>query len=95
MKIKWWCVAVCAALLIAALSPLASNSPDGLERVAEDAGFIEKGQQPPFFVVPEYSFPGIHDEAASTIIAGVMGTSLLFGIGIGLAYLLRIRKNET
>jgi len=29
------------------LSPLASSSPDGLERVAEDKGFIDAAEAPP------------------------------------------------
>ena len=36
--LKWWHVALAIALVLAFVSPLASGSPDGLERVAEDEG---------------------------------------------------------
>ena len=32
----------------------ASPSPDGLERVAEDKGFIEAAQDAPFEIIPDY-----------------------------------------
>ena len=35
------------ALVIAIFSPLASSSPDGLERVAEDKAFVDKGEKDP------------------------------------------------
>jgi ABC-type Fe3+ transport system permease subunit len=95
MQIKWWYIALFIALLLAILSPLASAFPDGLERVAEDTGFVDKAHEPSFTLIPDYTFPGIQSEAIATILAGVVGTLLLFGIGLGLAYLLRMRKNET
>ncbi len=95
MRIKWWHVALFIALLLAILSPLASILPDGLEKVAADTDFINKAHNPAFTIISDYSLPGIQNEAISTILAGIIGTLLLFGIGIGLAYVLRTRKNET
>lgn len=93
MKFKWWYGALILALFLAILSPLASSSPDGLERVAEDKGFIERALEPVFNVIPDYMVPGIASETVATILAGVIGTLLLFGVGYGLAQLLKA-KNE-
>ncbi|MFZ5651029.1 MAG: PDGLE domain-containing protein [Bacillota bacterium] len=76
------------ALIVAAfLSPFASSSPDGLERVAEDLGFLEKGEGDPIMKspIPDYVFPGIENESAATAAAGVTGTLLTFGVMYGLA----------
>jgi len=91
MKFKWWHGALLLALLLAILSPLASSSPDGLERVAEDKGFIGAALEPFFEIVPDYVVPGVTNEALATIIAGIVGTLVLFGIGYGLAKLLRAK----
>jgi hypothetical protein len=93
MRFKWWHGALIFALLVALLSPLASSSPDGLERVAEDKGFIETARQALFNLIPDYALPGIGSETAATILAGIIGTLILFGIGYGLARLLKA-KNE-
>lgn len=86
---RWWIVGLLIALALALLSPLASPHPDGLERVAEDKGFLETAGEPLYELIPDYLFPGIADEAAATMVAGVVGTMLLFGLGYGLARLLR------
>lgn len=92
MKLKWWHGALIFALFLALLSPLASSSPDGLERVAEDKGFIERAREAVFQIIPDYAMPGIGNEALATILAGVIGTLLLFGIGYGIARLLKARS---
>jgi hypothetical protein len=91
MKLKWWHVALIFALFLALLSPLASSSPDGLERVAENKGFIETAREALFNLIPDYVFPGIGSEAGATILAGIIGTLLLFGIAYGLARLLKAK----
>lgn len=88
MKSKWWLVALVICLVIAVFSPLASSSPDGLERVAEDKGFVDLAGGAPFQVIADYVFPGIENEAAATIVAGVIGTLVLFGLAYGVAWLL-------
>lgn len=92
MKLKWWHVGLLIALGLALISPLASSWPDGLERVAEDKGFIEDAQEPGFEIVPDYVFPGVGNEALATILAGVVGTLILFGLTYGLAALLKRRE---
>ena len=88
MKSKWWLIALLICLVVAIFSPLASSSPDGLERVAEDKGFLGLAGAAPFQVIADYIFPGIANEALATIIAGVIGTLLLFCLAYGVAWLL-------
>lgn len=94
MKSKWWLISLLICLAVACLSPLASSSPDGLERVAEDRGFIELGEEAPYQVIADYVFPGIENEALATILAGIIGTLILFGAAYGLAWLLTLRKRR-
>ena len=94
MKLKWWHIGLALALSVAILSPLASSAPDGLERVAENHGFIETAKGGPYNLIADYLFPGIHNEAVATILAGLVGTAIIFGITYGVARLLRLRKRE-
>jgi hypothetical protein len=89
MNGSWWHVGLLIALGLAILSPLASPWPDGLERVAEDKGFIETALAPAFEIIPDYLFPGVGSEALATVLAGLIGTLILFGVGYGLGVLLK------
>jgi ABC-type spermidine/putrescine transport system permease subunit I len=91
LKEYWWIVGLLLALAVALFSPLASPQPDGLERVAEDQGFVDKARDTPFHIIADYLFPGIENEAVATIAAGVVGTVVMFGVGYGLAWVLRRR----
>jgi hypothetical protein len=85
---------VVAVGLAVLLSPFASSSPDGLERVAGDKGFAGEGrlhdvqEDAP---IPGYAFPGVDDERVSTALAGLVGTLGVFAIGYGGARVLRHR----
>jgi hypothetical protein len=92
MKRKWWIVGLLIALAVTLISPLASAWPDGLERVAEDKGFIEDAQDAPYEVIPDYVFPGVGSEAVATILAGIVGTLVVFGLAYGLGALLKRRE---
>ena len=92
MKLKWWIVGLLIALAVTLISPLASAWPDGLERVAEDKGFIEDAQDAPYEVIPDYVLPGVGNEALATILAGIVGTLAVFGLAYGLGVLLRRRE---
>ena len=94
MKTKWWLIALLVCLAVASFSPLASSSPDGLARVAEDKGFIDVGKEAPYQIIADYVFPGIENEALATILAGWIGTLILFGMAYGVAWLLKSRKRE-
>lgn len=84
-----WVGGLVLALLLAILSPLASAYPDGLEWVAEQKGFLDAAQEPLYEIIPDYVFPGIPNEALATIIAGIVGTLIVFGVALGVAYLRR------
>ena len=92
---KWWQIGLIVCLLVAAFSPLASSSPDGLERVAEDEGFIGRAQEMPFQIIADYVFPGLENEAVATILAGIIGTLILFGLVYGVAWLAKSRSEES
>ena len=70
------------------LAPFASEHPDGLEYVGAKLGFLNDAA--PALISPpirDYAFPGIgpaHVKLA-TAIAGVVGTLVVFGVGLGLA----------
>jgi cobalt/nickel transport system permease protein len=89
---KWAAAGLAVALTLTLISPLASPSPDGLERVAENIGFIDTAQDAPYEIIPDYVFPGISNEALATIAAGVAGTILVFGLAVGIAALYRRRE---
>jgi len=79
-------------LLALFLSPFASSSPDGLEKVAEMKGFSEKGgswkvwKYAPF---SEYAIPWIKNEKVSTALSGLIGTLAIFFIAMGIGKLIK------
>ncbi len=77
---RWWWVAglAIAALVVIILAPLASSDPDGLERVAEDQGFLDRAQNALYQILPDYSIPGIDDPFLTTVLAGLIGVAVLF-----------------
>lgn len=89
---RWIWGGLAIAIGLTFLSPLASPDPDGLERVAEHLGFMERAQKPLYEVMPDYVFPGIPNEALATIAAGVVGTLIVYGVAVGLAALFRRRE---
>jgi cobalt/nickel transport protein len=95
MNKKWWLIALVFCLILATISPLASSSPDGLEKVAEDKDFISTAEEAPFEVLPDYIFPSIENKALATILAGWLGTLVLFAVVYGLAWVVKIRKGKT
>jgi cobalt/nickel transport system permease protein len=86
-------LAVALALVIA--SPWASSDPDGLERVAGDLGLLDRGQGAPFNIFADYAIPGISDPAVATVLAGVIGTLVVFGVAMAVAYSRRKRPGAT
>ena len=85
--LRWAAVGLVLALVVALFAPLASPHPDGLERVAEDVGFIERAQDAPYTIIPDYVVPGISNEALATIVAGLLGTVIVAGVAFGVARL--------
>ena len=95
LKRYWWLIGLLIAFAVALLSPLASPHPDGLERVAENQGFLDRARDAPYEVVPDYVFPGIENEAVATIVAGLVGTLVVFGVGVGLAWIVHRRQKPS
>lgn len=84
-------IAGLAASLVLAilLSPFASSSPDGLEKVGEDKGFIAKAHSLLTGLIPDYLFPGVSNEKIATAIAGFLGVLIVFGATYLLMLLIR------
>jgi cobalt/nickel transport protein len=79
-------------LLALFLSPFASSSPDGLEKVAETKGFLEKGEGWTFWKhtpLSDYTLPWIKNEKVSTAISGLIGTLAIFFIALGIGRLIK------
>jgi cobalt/nickel transport protein len=90
-------VGLLVSLLIAIfVSPFASPSPDGLEKVAEIKGFLQKGEEWVLWklsLMPDYSIPGIKKEGVATGLSGFIGTLIVFGVGYGVARLIRSKRS--
>ena len=83
-------IAVVVAVIVglALLSPFASSFPDGLEKTAEVTGFSAKASTLAHSIFADYTFPGIHSAAVNSILAGLVGAALVFGLVWLLAKLL-------
>ncbi|HOO97553.1 MAG TPA: PDGLE domain-containing protein [Caldisericia bacterium] len=85
---------ILAIVLAVFISPFASPHPDGLERVAEDKGFIDMAQETwESAPLPDYTVPGIENEGVSTATAGAIGTLSVFGVGLLVAFVLKKRND--
>ena len=87
--IGWVVVGILITLAVVVISPLASSNPDGLERVAEDLGFLNTGQSAPFELIPDYTLPFFGETPLSTIAAGLIGVLVILGIIFMLSRALR------
>jgi len=98
MKKKDVIIGLVVSLFLAGLVSLfASSFPDGLEKVAENLGFIEKGEVKPSVKspIPDYEWPGLENKKLATSIAGIAGTLIVFGLGYGLAAILKHKEHKT
>lgn len=75
-----WIGGLLIVLALAIASPLASANPDGLERVAEQSGFLHLAKKPMYELIPDYLLPGVSSEALATILAGIIGALLVLGV---------------
>lgn len=84
-------VGIVAALIIAVfISPFASSFPDGLEKVAENFGFIQKAQNAVndnIFLIPDYSFGAVNHPLWQGALAGLFGVLIVAAI-FGIIYLI-------
>lgn len=75
---------IIALILAILISPFASPWPDGLEKVAEDKGFIKEALEEgvwKYSPIPDYAFPGVGSEVIATALAGLIGTLITITIG--------------
>ncbi|WP_322496843.1 energy-coupling factor ABC transporter permease [Chloroflexus sp.] len=84
-------IGVVIAAITAAFAPLASPDPDGLERVAEDFGFLDRATEAPYQLLPDYTIPWLGETPLSTIIAGLIGVAVMIGLIWGISRLLRVQ----
>jgi cobalt/nickel transport system permease protein len=80
-----WVIGLVIALALAVASPLASAYPDGLMWVAKQQGFLEVARGSVYQIIPGYVLPGVSNQALATILAGILGTLLVFGIALFIA----------
>lgn len=87
-----WAAGYVIAIALVMLAPFASGSPDGLERVAEDSGFMSAALSAPYSIISDYQLPGVQNEAVATALAGVVGVTVVYLLVAGCAYLLHRRR---
>ncbi len=91
MKRSTWtfCLfALAAALIMAALSPLASSRPDGLEKLAATYQHAPVAPESDAAAPEQSSIAGF----SKTVIA-ILGTLAVFGLSIGLAKFVSARRS--
>jgi hypothetical protein len=91
----WWFVGggVVVALVVAGvLAGLASNAPDGLERVSIEQGFDQVAQDHDLAGSPlaDYAVEGVEESRLSTGLAGVIGVVITLVVAAGLFYGIRL-----
>ena len=87
-----WGFGLLLTLALAFVSQYASTHPDGLEWVAEQQGFLNKAQNPLYTLIPDYLLPGLQNETLATILAALLGSLIVAGVALGLAYSRRKRS---
>jgi cobalt/nickel transport system permease protein len=84
----WAITGLVITLVVVLFSPFASGDPDGLERVAENAGFINQGANAPYQILSDYTVPLLGTSGFSTIVAGLIGALVVAGIAIAIGRVL-------
>ena len=84
-----------SVLLAGVVSYYASSSPDGLEKAAEDVGFIDDAADSAVAGSPlaDYSVSGVENDRFSVAIAGVLGVLVMTFVAGGGFKLLARKKN--
>jgi cobalt/nickel transport protein len=85
-------VALAVAVILGVfVSPFASKSPDGLDKTAQEKGFVNKAEEakPAWDHSPmkDYAIPGIKNEKASTGISGLVGVLITVSVAVALGLL--------
>ncbi len=90
----WVIAGAGVVLMLVLLAPYASASPDGLERVAENLGFLGQSASASFTLLPDYTIPLLGETSLSTIVAGLVGAAVVAFLAIGAVRLLRRRASS-
>lgn len=79
------------------VSPLASSSPDGLEKVSIDQGFAGSADDHTVGDGPlaDYGVEGVEDEGLSTGLSGIIGVVITFGAAMIVFGLIRVQAERT
>ena len=88
---------VLSLFLAGVVSNYASSSPDGLEKVAEDIGFLENAKEHTNSdgLLADYGVKGVENERLSTGAAGVIGVLATAGVSTGLFFVLRRKSGAS
>ena len=91
---KQFAVVAGIMVFLAVFIPLASSSPDGLERVVENFGVAE---QAPVWngVMTDYAIAAVGNPYFSTLLAGVFGTLMVLVAGFVLGKTLTPKDAKT
>ncbi len=83
-----------AALLVTVVAPLASDDPDGLERVAIDQGFADEARDHSLGDSPlaGYGVEGLEGDRMGTVVAGLIGLGATFAAGVAFMLVVRGRR---
>ncbi len=89
-----WLVLGLSLLMALFLSPFASSSPDGLEKVAQTKGFSRPEEGTLWHHAPlrNYSIPWIEHTKMSRAFSGLIGTLSIFLTSFGIGKLIRKKK---
>jgi cobalt/nickel transport protein len=83
--------------LAGVVSFYASSNPDGLEKVAEDIGFIETAEDHTYAegALADYGVKGVDNARLSTGLAGVIGVVATGVVSTGIFMLVRRKSGDT
>ena len=99
MKQKSFLIAgfIASLFLAGVVSFYASSNPDGLEKVAEDIGFIETAEDHTYAegALADYGVKGVDNARLSTGLAGVIGVVATGVISTGIFMLVRRKSGDT
>jgi cobalt/nickel transport system permease protein len=85
-----------ALVFAAVVSQFAVDNPDGLEKVAEDTGFVDSAEEHSLadFIFADYATEGISNETLSLGVAGIVGTAVTLLVVYGLFMAVRERRTR-
>ncbi len=84
-------------LMALLLSPYASSSPDGLEKIAQARGFSHLAEERTLWnhaPLRDYTIPWIENRKTSTAFSGLIGTLSIFLTSFGIGKLLRKKRGQ-